>query len=190
MAINARTAASFCLSFLLFRIEASGEKAFGWPGRGPPAFRSSGAAGGPARLPASPLVRGAAGMQLGGDGGGRDSAWQRGWRQPAREPAGVRFACVPVERDRRWPRPHARGPARVGGGRDAALAAMAAVGMWLGSADEGSPSGGRGRSSPAIRSSGDGREPRPPARWPVREGAAGMQLGGDGGGRDSAWQRG
>jgi hypothetical protein len=48
-------------------------------------------------------------------------------------------------RERGWPRPPARGPAREGGGgRDAALAAMAAVGMWLGSADEGSPPEGRG----------------------------------------------
>jgi hypothetical protein len=41
-------------------------------GRSSPALRSSGIACGPARLPASPLVRGAAGVQLGGDGGGRD----------------------------------------------------------------------------------------------------------------------
>jgi len=36
------------------------------------------AAAGPARLPAGPLAGGAAGMRLGGDGGGRDVAWQCG----------------------------------------------------------------------------------------------------------------
>ncbi len=29
----------------------------------------------------------------------------------------------------------------------------------------------------------------PPARWPAREGAAGMRIGSEGGGRDVAWQR-
>jgi len=32
--------------------------------------------------------------------------------------------------------------------------------------------------------------PRPPARWPAREGAAGMRTGGEGGGRNSDWQHG
>jgi len=41
---------------------------------------------------------------------------------------GSLVACNPVERDRRWPRPHACWPAREG-----------AVGMQLGRADEGSP---------------------------------------------------
>ncbi len=36
------------------------------------------------------------------------------------------------------PRPPARWPAREGGGRDAGLAVMAAVGIWIGRADEGS----------------------------------------------------
>jgi len=48
------------------------------PGRGSPAFRSSGIAAGPARLPAGPLVRWRQGCGLGGDGGGRDMAWQCG----------------------------------------------------------------------------------------------------------------
>jgi hypothetical protein len=52
---------------------------------------------------------------------------------------GSPVACIPVERDRRWPRSPARWPARGGGGRDAALAAMGTVGIQLGSADEGSP---------------------------------------------------
>ncbi len=46
----------------------------------------AGIACGPARLPAGPLVRGAAGMRIGGDGGGRDSDWPRGCGQPARGP--------------------------------------------------------------------------------------------------------
>ena len=46
------------------------------------------------------------------------------------------------------------------------------------------------RSSPAFRSSVDGRWPRPPARGLARGRAAGMRLGDNGGGRDSAWQRG
>ena len=33
------------------------------------------------------------------------------------------------------------------------------------------------RSSSALRSRWDGREPRPHARWPAREGAAGMWIG-------------
>ncbi len=36
----------------------------------------------------------------------------------------------------------------------------------------------------------DGREPRTHARGPAREGAAGMRVGGEGGGRDADWQRG
>jgi len=45
----------------------------------------------------------------------------------------------PVERDRRWPRPPARWPARVRGRQGCSLAAMGAVGIQLGSVDEGSP---------------------------------------------------
>jgi hypothetical protein len=63
------------------------------------------------------------------------------------------------------------GPLVGGGGRDAALAAMAAVGIQPGSADEGSPLGpGRGRGSPAFRSSGGPPLARPHARGPAREG--------------------
>jgi hypothetical protein len=100
---------------------------------GSPAFRSSGIACGPARLPAGLLVR-------------------------------ERQGC--------------------------SLAVMAAVGIRIGSLDEGRPPGGRGRSSPAFRSRGIvGGPARLPVGPRVRE-AAGMQLGGEGGGRDSDWQRG
>ncbi len=69
----------------LLRVDASGEKAFyccrsatGRTDRSSPALRSSGIAAGPARLPTGPRVRGAAGMRIGDDGGGRDVDWQHG----------------------------------------------------------------------------------------------------------------
>jgi len=68
----------------------------------------------------------------------------------------------------------------VGGGRDAALAAMAAVGIQLGSVDEGSPARGPRSLVACLPVARDRRWPRPPARWTAREG----------GGRDADWQGG
>jgi hypothetical protein len=45
------------------------------------------------------------------------SVWEDACTPGSRRPAG---GVVAVERDRRWPRSHARWPAREGGGRDAA----------------------------------------------------------------------
>jgi hypothetical protein len=50
----------------------------GGRGAGRPHSGRAGIACGRARMPACPLVRGAAGMWLGGDGGGRDVDWQGG----------------------------------------------------------------------------------------------------------------
>jgi hypothetical protein len=55
-----------------------------------PALRSSGITAGPARLPARPLVGGGRDAGLGGDGGGRDSAWQRGCCIPRALPGAAR----------------------------------------------------------------------------------------------------
>jgi len=64
---------------------------------------------------------------------------------------------------------------------------MAAVGIQIGSAVEGSPPGSWPGSHVACNPvERDRRWPRLPAR----EGAAGMWIGGEGGGRDSDWQRG
>jgi hypothetical protein len=73
-------------------------------GRSSPAIRSSGIAAGPACVSAGPLVRGRQGCGL--------AACMKAARQEGRP--GSLVACVPVERDRRWPRPPARWPAREG----------------------------------------------------------------------------
>ena len=166
----------------------------GSPARGPAGLARrlhSGRAGiarSRARLPAGPLVRGrqgcglavmaAVGIQIGSaDEGSLPEG--RGRSSP----------CLPVERGSPVAPPACP---LVRGRQGCSLAAMAAVGIELGSADEGSPARGAGRRLVAcLPAEQDRRWPRPHARWPAREGgAAGMRIGGDGGGRDSAWQRG
>jgi len=87
-------------------------------------------------------------------GGVRD-----GQDRGARVTAGARIACTPVELDRRWPRPPARWPAREGGRQGCSLAAMAAVGIRLGSADEGSLPEGRASLVACIPVERDSRNP-------------------------------
>jgi hypothetical protein len=142
----------------------------------------------PSRMPACPLVRGRQGCSLAAMGavGTRLDSADEGSLPEGR---GRSSPCLPVERGSPVAPPACP---LVRGRQGCSLAAMAAVGIELGSADEGSPARGAGRRLVAcLPAEQDRRWPRPHARWPAREGgAAGMRIGGDGGGRDSAWQRG